>query len=214
MRRPSRKGLSLAFVFYANALLTAQDLQSIGKENPFSFAGGLSINHIFCASNGVAAARDPYHYFASGNPHLSGYGRSALLSFRPAYKNTSSWQSFSQYPLDATWKGMTAPAGYSSMPYVADGHLFQSGVDVTLACRWKLNTLHGWFPKAVEEDGSRKSSAILYTNGMDRRAKHAFAWRPVLIKEAQHRPPRRRVQMDKLRRRIATHESIDVNGRT
>lgn len=164
MRRPSRKGLSLAFVFYANVSLIAQDLQSIGKENPFSFAGGVSVNQVFYASHGVAARRDPYRYFASGNLNFSLYGWSVPLSFHLADKKTSFTQPFNQYALHPTWKSITVHAGYTAMsfsPYTVSGHVFLGGgIDISPESKWKFSALYGRFLKAVEADSSGSVSAM------------------------------------------------------
>ena len=115
MRRPSRSGLSLVFVLCANISLIAQNLEAIGKEKPFSFAGGFSFNQIFYSSSGIASRRDPYSYFASGNVSLSLYGWSVPLSFSISNQNTAFSQPFNQYALHPTWKWISAQAGYTSM---------------------------------------------------------------------------------------------------
>ena len=164
MRRPSRKGLSWAFVFCANASLIAQDLQSIGKENPFALAGGLALNQVFHVADGGPARRDPYRYFASGNVNLSLYGWSVPLSFHLANKKTSFSQPFNHYALHPTWKWITAHAGYTSMsfsPYTVHGHVFLGGgVDVSPGNKWKFSALYGRFLKAVEADTTGNSSAM------------------------------------------------------
>ncbi|MGC1240754.1 MAG: hypothetical protein WA874_04155 [Chryseosolibacter sp.] len=164
MRRPSRKGLSWAFVLCANIPLIAQDLQSIGREKPFSFAGGLSISQVFYASRGIPSRRDPYNYFASGNVNLSLYGWAVPLNFSVSNKRTSFSQPFNQYALHPTWKWIAAHAGYTSMsfsPYTVNGHVFLGGgVDLAPEGRWKFSALYGRFLKAVEADTTGKSAAL------------------------------------------------------
>jgi hypothetical protein len=156
MRRPSRPGLSLVVALCANIPLAAQNLESIGKEKPFSFAGGLSFNQIFYSSSGIASRRAPYSYFASGNLNLSLYGWSIPLSFTRSNQQTSFSQPFNQYSLHPTWKWITAHAGYTSMsfsPYTVNGHIFLGcGVDIAPAGNWRLSALYGRFLKAVEAD--------------------------------------------------------------
>lgn len=164
MRRPSRKGLLMAFVLCANVSLTAQDLHSIGKENPFSVAGGLSVNQVFYVSDGIPARREPYRYFASGNLNLSLYGWSVPLTFHLADKKTSFSQPFNQYAIHPTWKWITAHAGYTSMsfsPYTVNGHIFLGGgIDVSPVSNWKVSALYGQFMKAVEADSSGRSPSV------------------------------------------------------
>src|SRR5688572_7813392 len=99
MRRPSRTGLSCLFVLCANATVIAQNLESIGKEKPFGFSAGLSLNQIFYASSSEVSRRDPYSYFASGNANVSLYGWTVPLSFTVSNHKTTFSQPFNQYSL-------------------------------------------------------------------------------------------------------------------
>lgn len=166
MRRPSRKGLSLAFVLCANIPLMAQNLQSIGREKPFSLAGGVSFNQIFYASDGVTSRRDPYSYYATGTLNLALYGWSVPLSFSVSNTNTTFTQPFNQYALHPTWKWITAHAGYTSMsfsPYTVNGHIFVGGgVELTPPGKWKISALYGRFLKAVAPDTAGASPATSF----------------------------------------------------
>lgn len=156
MRRPSRSGLSLVFALCVNIPLTAQNLESIGKEKPFSFAGGLSINQIFYSSAGSSPRRDPYSYVASGNLDLSLYRWSVPLRFTVSNNRTSFSQPFNQYALHPTWKSITFHGGHTSMsfsPYTVNGHVFLGGgIDVAPKGNWKFSALCGRFLKAVDAD--------------------------------------------------------------
>jgi hypothetical protein len=136
--------------------LTAQNLESIGKEKPFSFAGGLSINQILYASAGSSPRRDPYSYVASGNLDLSLYGWSVPLRFTVSNNRTSFSQPFNQYALHPTWKSITFHGGHTSMsfsPYTVNGHLFLGGgIDLAPGGNWKFSALYGRFLKAVDAD--------------------------------------------------------------
>ena len=156
MRRPSRTGLSWLFVACTSTSVVAQDLESIGKEKPFSVSGGLSLNQIFYSAHGVQARRDPYSYFASGNTNLSIYGWSVPLSFNVSNHKTSFSQPFNQYSVHPSWKWITAHAGYSSMsfsPYTVNGHMFcGAGVDLQPEGRWRVSAFYGRLLKAAEAD--------------------------------------------------------------
>ena len=156
MRRPSRTGLSCLFVLCANVAVTAQNLESIGKEKPFGFSAGLSLNQIFYSSNSIAARRDPYSYFASGNANLSLFGWSVPLSFSVSNHHTSFSQPFNQYSLHPSWKLITVHAGYTSMsysPYTVNGHIFcGAGLDLEGNGKWKLSSFYGRLLRAVEAD--------------------------------------------------------------
>lgn len=156
MRRPSRSGLSLVFVLCASIPLTAQNLESIGKEKPFSFAGGLSFNQIFYSAHGIESRRSPYNHFASGNINLSLYGWTIPLSFTLSNQHTSFSQPFNQYSVHPTYKWITVHAGYTAMsfsPYTVNGHIFLGGgVDIAPEGNWRFSALYGRFLKAVESD--------------------------------------------------------------
>ncbi|HEX8041102.1 MAG TPA: hypothetical protein VF490_18250 [Chryseosolibacter sp.] len=161
MRRPSRSGLLLVFVLSASTPLAAQNLESIGKEKPFSLTGGLSFNQVFYSSAGISARRDPSTYFATGNVNLSIYGWAIPLSFSVSNHQASFTQPFNRYSLHPSWKWITAHAGYTSAsfsPYTVNGHLFLGGaVDLEPQGRWKVSGLYGRLLKATPPDTTRAS---------------------------------------------------------
>lgn len=136
--------------------LVAQNLETIGKEKALTVSGGLSLNQIFYAANGVALRRDPYSYFASGNVNFSLYGWDVPLSFSYSNQNTAFQQPFNQYSIHPTYKWITGHLGYSSMtfsPYTVNGHIFLGGgIELAPEGKWKLSALYGRFLKAVEPD--------------------------------------------------------------
>lgn len=156
MRRPSRTGLSWLFVACTNVAVVAQDLESIGKEKPLSFSGGLSLSQIFYAARGVDARRDPYSYFASGNVNLSLYGWSVPLSFSVSNHNYTFSQPFNQYSLHPSWKWITVHAGYTSMafsPYTVNGHIFSgAAIELEPEGNFRFSAFYGRFLKAIEAD--------------------------------------------------------------
>ncbi|MDQ2657926.1 MAG: hypothetical protein M3Y60_10945, partial [Bacteroidota bacterium] len=139
----------------------AQNLESIAGEKPFSFSGGISLNQILYASSGIAARRDPYRYFASGNINCSVYGWSIPLTFNHSNGNTSFTQPFNQFSCHPTWKWITLHAGYTSMslsPYTVNGHLFSGGaLELAPKGKWKFSALYGRFLKAIQPDTLRAS---------------------------------------------------------
>jgi hypothetical protein len=125
-----------------------QDLASIGRENPFSVSGGVSLSQIFYAVHGIDSRRDPYSYYASGNINFSLYGWSCPVSFSLSNQGVSYQQPFNQYSLHPTYKAFTGHVGYISMsysPYTVSGHTFLGGaVDVAPAdSKWKFSGLYG-----------------------------------------------------------------------
>ena len=169
MRRPSRTSLLWMLLFCASIPSVAQNIESIGREKPFSVNGGISINQIFYKSRGVTALRDPYTYFASGNINFSFYGWSVPLTFGVSNGNTSFSQPFNRYALHPTWKWINLHAGYTSMsfsPYTVNGHIFLgTGVDLTPEGNWKVSALYGRFLKPVEADTARQTTPAFQRMG-------------------------------------------------
>lgn len=134
--------------------VTAQNLESIGKQRPFTLSGGVSLNQIFYS--GTQAGRDPYAFVASGNVNLGIYGWTCPLSFTISNQNYSYQQPFNQYSLHPTYKSVTAHVGYTSMsfsPYTLNGHIFLgAGADIAPEGKWKFSAMYGRFLKAVEPD--------------------------------------------------------------
>ncbi len=148
-----------AFLFYTFFFLQslhAQNLDEIGKTNPLTVTGGVSLNQIFYTASGIENRRDPYSYYASGNINFSLYGWNVPLSFALSNRNTSFQQPFNQYSVHPTYKWITGHAGYCSMsysPYTVNGHIFLGGaVDLAPEGNWKFSALYGRFLKAVEAE--------------------------------------------------------------
>jgi hypothetical protein len=161
MKRPHLCLFIVSFVFSG---VSAQNLESIGKEKPLSVTGGVSLNQIIYGVTGIESRRDPYSYFASGNINFSLYGWSVPLSFSISNQNRSFSQPFNQYSLNPTYKSVTAHIGYTSMsfsPYTVSGHIFLGGgVDVAPEGKWKFSGLYGRFLKAVEPDTVNNNAAF------------------------------------------------------
>jgi hypothetical protein len=144
--------------------LVAQNLESIGKEKPLTITGGLSLNQIVYAANGINSRRDPYSYFASGNINFNFYGWSVPLSFSLSNQNFSYQQPFNQYGLHPTYKWATAHIGYSSMsfsPYTLNGHIFNGvGVDLAPGDKFKFSAMYGRLMRAVQPDTLAENSPL------------------------------------------------------
>lgn len=150
--------------------LMAQNLEAIGREKPFGVTGGVSLNQLFYAVEGIESRRPPYTYVASGNLNLSLYGWSVPLSFSVSNQNTTFQQPFNQYSLHPTYKSVTAHIGYASVaysPYTVNGHNFLgAAVDVAPEGRWSFSALYGRFLKAVELDTTQGSNVVPAFNRM------------------------------------------------
>lgn len=154
--------LLTVYCIAACSIAYAQNLESIGKQNPLSISGGVSLNQIVYGVHGIESRRDPYSYYASGNINFSLYGWNCPLSFSVSNQNTSFQQPFNQYSLHPTYKWITGHVGYTSMtfsPYTVNGHIFLGGgVDLAPEGKFKFSALYGRFLKAVEPDSTRENA--------------------------------------------------------
>src|SRR5690606_37630766 len=97
MRRPSRVGLSVAFVAMACAALPAQNLDAIGREKPVAVSGGLSLSQIFHTSSGGHAGRAPYSFYGTGSVNVALYGWNIPLAFTVSNHQPAFSQPFNRY---------------------------------------------------------------------------------------------------------------------
>ncbi len=140
----------------------AQNLESIGKEDPIKISGGFSFNQILYGAQGINNRRDPYAYFASANLNISLFGWNVPLSFMLSNQNVTFQQPFNQFALHPTYKWATLHAGVTSMsfsPYTLSGHLFRGvGADLTPSPKWRISMMYGRLLKAVEPDTAAGSN--------------------------------------------------------
>lgn len=133
-----------------------QDLERIGEEKAITINGGINLNQIFYAIEGIERRRDPYSYYLSGNLALDLYGWSIPFSFSLSNQNSSFQQPFNQYGIHPTYKWITAHLGWASMnfsPYTLNGHMFLgAGIEATPSDEWSLSGMYGRLQKAVEPD--------------------------------------------------------------
>lgn len=133
----------------------AQNLESVGKENPLTVSGGVSLNQIFYGNRGMESRRDPYSYYASGNINFDLYGWSVPLSFAYSNQQVSFQQPFNQYGINPTYKWITGHLGFTSMsfsPYTLGGHLFLGAGVEARPGKWNISAMYGRLLKAVEPD--------------------------------------------------------------
>ncbi|UII20016.1 outer membrane beta-barrel family protein [Fulvivirga ligni] len=143
--------------------MSAQNLESIGEENPLVVTGGVSVNQIGYAVNGIESRRDPYSLYASGNLNFNLYGWSVPFTFTYSNQQTSFQQPFNQYGLHPTYKWVTGHLGYASMnfsSYTLAGHLFLgAGVEANPG-KFQVSAMYGRLLDAVEPDSVNASTPL------------------------------------------------------
>jgi hypothetical protein len=159
-----RQSFIAGIFIIANLETFAQNLETVGKEKPFSISGGISASQIFYGASGIKSRRDPYSYYLSGNLNIGLYGWSVPLNFSYSNQNFSYQQPFNQYAIHPTYKWITGHFGYTSMSYssyTVNGHNFLgAGIDVAPEGKWKLSALYGRFLKAVDHDTTKNTSVV------------------------------------------------------
>lgn len=150
------------FLLSHNTLL-GQNLESIGKENPVTVSGGVSLNQIFYGNNGLDSRRNPYSLFASGNINFDLYGWSVPLSFAYSNQQVSFQQPFNQYSINPTYKWITGHLGFSNMnfsPYTLGGHNFLgAGVDARPG-KWQVSAMYGRLLAPIQADSTNDTRGL------------------------------------------------------
>lgn len=159
------------FFFLSGQSLFSQNLESIGKENPLTVSGGVSINQIFYGNNGLDSRRDPYSFFASGNINMDLYGWSVPLSFAYSNQQVSFQQPFNQYSINPTYKWFTGHLGFSSMnfsPYTLGGHTFLGVGAEARPGKWQVSAMYGRLLAPVQADSlsDNKGDSLFPKNGL------------------------------------------------
>ncbi|ELR73214.1 hypothetical protein C900_05263 [Fulvivirga imtechensis AK7] len=141
----------------------SQNLEAVGKESPLTITGGVSLNQILYAVDGMESRRDPYSYYASGNINFNLYGWSVPLSFTYSNQQGSFQQPFNQYGLHPTYKWVTGHLGYASMnfsPYTLAGHIFLGAGIEARPGKWNVSAMYGRLQKAVEPDSTSEGTVV------------------------------------------------------
>lgn len=161
--------IRIAFIFVLVVLIEnalGQNLETIGKGKAFTVSGGINASSVFYDASGVAARRDPFNYFLSGNLNIGLYGWSVPLSFSYSNQQSQFQQPFNQYGLSPTYKWITAHAGYRGMTfsnYTMNGHVFLGGgFDIVPTNKIKVSAFYGRLLKAVEEDTTQENNIPVY----------------------------------------------------
>ncbi|WP_139827913.1 porin family protein [Marivirga sericea] len=153
----------IVLFFLSEHGLFSQNLESIGKENPITVSGGVSVNQIFYANNGLDSRRDPYSFFASGNINFDLYGWSVPLSFAYSNQQVSFQQPFNQYSVNPTYKWISGHFGFTNMnfsPYTLGGHNFLGAGVEARPGKWQVSAMYGRLLAPVQPDSTSETRGI------------------------------------------------------
>jgi hypothetical protein len=137
----------------------SQNIELIGKENPFKINGGISLNQVGYISSDSISQRDPYSYYISGSLNLNTYGWNVPVTFSYSNQQTTYTQLFNQYSMHPYYKWIRLLLGYTSMsfsPYTLNGHLFLgAGMELTPPkSPFTFSAMYGRLKKAVAYDST------------------------------------------------------------
>jgi len=150
-------------LLFVSTAIQAQQLDAIGNRKPLTITGGVSLNQIVYAVDGIESRRDPYSLFTSGNINFDLYGWNVPLSFAYSNQQASFQQPFNQYSIHPTYKWVTGHIGFTSMnfsPYTLGGHLFLGAGVEARPGKWNVSAMYGRLFKAVEPDTLSESSVV------------------------------------------------------
>ncbi|MFT3737187.1 MAG: hypothetical protein QM786_00335 [Breznakibacter sp.] len=155
-KAPSLGGIweKLIFILVLPLSANAQQLDQIGKSNPFQLSGGVGVNQVY--KDPVSTGDNPYSVVVNGNLTANVYGMSIPVSFAWSNYQWTYTQPFNQFSLSPSYKWATLHMGYSSMsfsPYSLNGHSFAGvGVELSPGDKFKFSAMHGRLLKATPGD--------------------------------------------------------------
>jgi hypothetical protein len=136
----------------------AQDLEHIGKNEPFKVYGGINARTMFYQANGIQPRYLPFNYVISGTPVLSIYGIQVPVYFSFSRQQSSFTQPFNQFGMSPTYKWITVHAGYRNLqysPFTLNGHtILGAGVELHPQ-KWRIGGIYGRLNKATPLDTLR-----------------------------------------------------------
>lgn len=151
------KSLVVVFLVLSSSLfsvLSGQDLEKIGKENPLKISGGIGMNAFMYSANGIENRRDPFNYSITGNLKISLFEVTMPLSFTYSNRSLSYGQPNNQIGFSPYYKSVKGHFGYRNLtysPYTLNGHVFLGGgLEAKIIKRFVVGGMYGRLNKSVE----------------------------------------------------------------
>lgn len=157
-----KQRLKIGMLFILPCLLSAQDLEKIGKKDVLKVNGGLNYSSVFYNASGIQGRRQPFTYFINGNITGNIAGISLPYTFNYSNNQLSYTQPYNINCFSPSYKWAKAYLGTTSMnfsQYTLAGHIF-TGAGVELSPKnLRFAAVYGRFNKAVEFDSENNSDA-------------------------------------------------------
>jgi hypothetical protein len=150
----------LVFVLAGARDLSAQNLDQLTSQQPFTLTGFISTNQVANNQGTLSGNALNYTDYYTGSLNFSFYGINVPLQFTysGASKQGGFTHPFNQIGIHPSWKWIRIHAGYASMnfsPYSLGGHLFKGGgIEITPG-KFRASAMAGELRKAVPYDSTR-----------------------------------------------------------
>ncbi len=158
----SARFLTMAMIWFClTGSASAQNIEGIGKQKPFTLSGGINLQGLFYNANGIQNRNQPFSYIISGNPTISLY-KSLIIPFEFTFseKERSFRQPFNQFGISPSYKWITVYAGYRNVSYsqfTLAGHTFLgAGVDLHPGI-FRFGFIYGRFNRATGIDTTTRA---------------------------------------------------------
>jgi hypothetical protein len=155
-----RKQLLIVVLLFFKYLLHGQDLETIGKEKPVRFNGGLSLGANFYHVEGIEPRSKPFLWSINGSPTVTLFGISFPFYFNIGAQNRSFAQPFNQFGVSPKYKWLTLHAGWRSLNYsnyTLGGLVMLGGGFEMRPGIFRLSAIAGRLNKVVREDSTQKN---------------------------------------------------------
>jgi hypothetical protein len=143
---------------------TSQNLEKIGKEDMVTMSGGINFTSLVYWSDGIAARRDPFTQYASGNLMVNFLDVSMPITYSYSNQKGTFTQPFNQFSISPTYKWVKTFMGYHAMNYSSNtlaGHVFAGGGFELTPKSWKIGAMYGRLMRATAFDEIIQSDANL-----------------------------------------------------
>lgn len=144
---------------------TAQNLQTLRKEEPFRIKGTVSAGMWLYSMSGIPSRRQPFSWYLSGSPVLSIYGISFPFTLTVSEQERRFAQPFNRYGVSPYYKWLTLHAGYRNVKFsdfTLGGVTMLGGGFEMNPGKLRLGVMVGRINRAVAED-TIQADGRLYT---------------------------------------------------
>lgn len=155
--------LLLSFVCLPVIIASAQEVDQLARQKPFSLSGTIGVGIGTYSVSGVPSRARNFSYLFSGSPVVSLYGISFPVGIVVSDQQRGFTQPFNQYGASPRYKWLTVHAGWRSLqfsPFTLGGAVFLGGGVEMNPGKLRLGFVYGRFNKAVEADSSHTTSVF------------------------------------------------------